>query len=349
MKDVYREKTPVLVSVIILNYNGRRYLHRLFSSLNDQTLPAFEIVFVDNASSDGSVYLVKELCKTLRNGLSIKIIEEDTNFGYCQGNNLGASVVKDGTKYLVFLNNDTYVDANWLQNLVQSAELDNKVGFVGSRIDDVYGSSFSTIALNCDVFGQTERIALSIDGANDKRLNLRFFYCSGASLLVPKKVFWEVGGFDEALFMYHDEIDLCWRIRLSGYNPIIEPSSICYHATSSERGLNLPVWKYYHGIVKNRLRVLLKNYNVNSLLKYFPQTMALIIFRGVLSCLVNRNVYYLSALVKGFLWNIKNLRGTFLKRLEIQQLRKVTDENILAFMLPYSLEFAYFKRFLIHA
>jgi GT2 family glycosyltransferase len=347
----YQKQSPIMVSAIILNYNGSRYLHRLFSSLNNQSLSAFEIIFVDNASSDDSIDLVKRLCKNLRKGLSIKIIENNRNFGYCKGNNIGASVVQNGTKYLVFLNNDTYVDAHWLRNLVQTAELDNKVGVVGSRIDTVQKSFFSTIALACDFYGQTECMVLPIaDGQKASSIDLKFFYCSGVSLLVPKKVFWEVGGFDEALFMYHDEIDLCWRVRLSGYKLTVEPSSICYHVTnSSEHGLSLPVWKYYHGVAKNRIRILLKNYATSSFLKYFPQTVTLIVLRGLLLGLINQNVCYISALIEGFLWNIKNLRGTLLERLETQRLRKVTDEDILAYMLPYSLEIAYFKRLLVHA
>lgn len=347
----YQGQSSIRVSVIILNYNGSRYLQRLFSSLNNQSLSTFEIVFVDNASSDDSIYMVKQLCKNLRKGLTVKIIENDRNFGYCKGNNIGASVVQNGTKYLVFLNNDTYVDAHWLRSLVQNAESDNKVGLVGSRVDTVQKSSFATIALACDFYGQTEGIALQIaDGQKVNSIGVKFFYCSGASILVPRKVFWEVRGFDEALFMYHDELDLCWRVRLSGYKVIVASSSICYHVTnSSGYGLNLPVWKYYHGIAKNRIRVLLKNYATSSLLKYFPQTVTLIVLRGLLSGLVNRNVCYISALIKGLLWNIKNLRDTLSKRLETQRLRKVPEEDILAYMLPYSLEIAYFKRLLVHA
>jgi GT2 family glycosyltransferase len=341
---VCQERRP-MVSVIILNYNGRQYLHKLFYSLNRQSLLAFEIVFVDNASSDDSVNLVKQLSKNLRNGVSVKIIKNDRNFGYCKGNNIGASVAKNETEYLVFLNNDTYVDTDWLRTLVQVAKLDNTVGAVGSRIVNVLKSSFSTIALACDSYAQTDCINVPI-GYEQKPsdANLKFFYCSGASFLIPKDVFWEVGGFDEALFMYHDELDLCWRIRLYGYKVAFASSSICYHIQNPVYGLSLPVWKYYHGIVKNRLRVLLKNYSMNSLLRYFPQAVTLIALRGFLSALVNRNVYYLSAFIKGIFWNLKNLKSTLLKRNTTQQLRKVEDKEILENMIPYSLEIAYFKR-----
>jgi GT2 family glycosyltransferase len=341
-------QNPVIVSVIILNYNGSQYLESLFSSLNNQSLPEFEIVFVDNASSDNSVNLAKQLSTKLRKGLSIKIIENDQNLGYCGGNNIGASLIMKSVKYLVFLNNDTYLDTNWLRELVTAAESDKTIGVVGSRIaDPMQNSSICTVAFACDFYGQTEGIPLCIPNQNNADLQeLKLFYCSGASFLIPKKVFSEIGGFDEALFMYHDEIDLCWRVRLSDYKIMIAFSSICYHITkSTASGLSLPVWKYYQGIVKNRLRVLFKNYTEISFLKHFSQAVVLISLRGLLSFAVNRNVCYITALIKGVFWNIKNLRSTLLKRFETQKLRKVSDNVIFKTMCPYSLEIAYFKAY----
>jgi len=293
--------------------------------------------------------MVKQLCKNLRKGLTVKIIENDRNFGYCKGNNIGALAAENGTKYLVFLNNDTYVDANWLRNLVQKAESNSELGMVGSKIG-VTREDLAIIAMACDYYGQVDSIVLrTANGQKTNYTNLKFFYCSGASLLVPKKVFWEVGGFDEALFMYHDDIDLCWRVRLSGYEVAVESSSVCHHVPNhSAYGLNLPVWKFYQGIAKNRIRVLLKNYAASNILKYFPRTVALIVLRGLLLSLVNKNVRYIVALFGGFLWNIKNLRDTQLKRLRIQHFRTVPDKNILANMLFHSIEIAYFKRFLVH-
>lgn len=339
-------QNPVIVSVIILNYNGSQYLDRLFSSLNNQSLPEFEIVFVDNASSDNSVNLAKQLSTKLHKGLSIKIIENEQNLGFCGGNNIGASAVMNSAKYLVFLNNDTYLDTNWLRELVTAAESDKKIGVVGSRIaDHRKNSSICTVAFACDFYGQTEGIPLCIPNQNNADLQeLKLFYCSGASFLIPKKVFFEIGSFDEALFMYHDEIDLCWRVRLSDYKIMIAFSSICFHITKSTAyGLGLPVWKYYQGIAKNRLRVMLKNYGSASFFKYFFPTVILIVLRGMLSALVNKNARYMLATIKGFSWNIKNLRSTLIKRFDAQRIRTVSDAVISSYMVPCSLEVLYLK------
>lgn len=337
----------VIVSVIILNYNGSQYLDRLFSSLNNQSFPEFEIVLVDNASSDNSVNLVKQLVTKLRKDLSIKIIENDQNLGYCGGNNIGASVAANSIKYLVFLNCDTYVDTRWLNELVQTAESENKVGIVGSRIINPTGNfSADTVAFACDSYGQIEGESTCVsDKKNTNFQELKLFYCSGASFLIPKKLFWEIGGFDEALFMYHDELDLCWRVRLLGYKVIITFSSICFHLTKSTAyGLSLPVWKYYQSTAKNRLRIMLKNYGSNSLFKYFVPAVVLIVLRGVLSAFVNKNARYFLAIIGGFSWNIKNLRSTLIKRFETQRIRNVSDAVISNYMVPSSLELLYLKR-----
>lgn len=340
-----------IISVIILNYNGNQYLNRLFSSLNIQSFTKFEIIFVDNASHDDSIEIVKQLCDNLRKGIMVKIVNNLKNYGYCKGNNIGATFANKNAKYLVFLNNDTYVDVNWLQELYINAESDSKIGVVGSKVIVMPNGSQSGAIFACDRYGQIEGINLQKRSEIKENLqDLKFFYCSGASLLIPRKIFFKIGGFDESLFMYNDDLDLCWRARLYGYNITVALSSICYHLTNSTGyGLNLPVWKYYHGIAKNRLRVLIKNYSIITLLKYLPQTIILIVLRGLLSSLVNRKVGYISAGVYGLFWNLKNLKNTLMERHKIQRLRKVRDDRIVHSMVNYSLEITYLKRLLLHS
>lgn len=338
-----------LVSVIIVNYNGSPYLQRLFSSLYNQSFSNFEIIFVDNASSDDSINIVEKLRKDLGKDLVIKIIRNERNLGYCKGNNIGVLSTDNRSKYLVFLNNDTYVDADWLKKLVERAKSDDLVGAVGSKI---ISNGHVMMGLACDVYGQTEGIVLwdrdTKEVTHHTHQRAKLFYCSGASILIPKDVFQKVGGFDETFFMYHDDIDLCWRIRVAGYRIVLESSSVCYHIKDDFKsgfGLDLPVWKFYHGLVKNRIRTLLKNYTMINIVRYLPLSIILIALRGLLSSFINRNVQYIIVLIMGLLWNIKHLRDTLLKRMSVQQLRKVSDKEILLHMLPHSLEITYFKRF----
>lgn len=342
-----KEKKPVVVSVIILNYNGQRYLPKLFSSLKKQSFSTFEIIFVDNASSDDSVHLVRKLSKKMPVDIAIKIIINPKNFGYCKGNNIGASMVHKDSKYLVFLNNDTFVNRDWLLNLVNVAKKGENVGVIGSKIVSL---GTPIMALTCDFYGQTDYLVpLNAIKTEVFDVTKNFFYCSGASLFVFRQAFIDVGGFDEDFFMYHDEVDLCWRIRLSGYNILVAPLSICYHLSDPFIvGLKMPVRKYYYGVARNRLSVLLKNYSVSSLLKFYPLTIFLIVFRGLLFSLFNKNVHFLLVTIKGLLWNIKNFGKTLSKRKQVQRHRRVNDSIILSYMLHHSIEVLYLKSILLH-
>ncbi|MBU4076011.1 MAG: glycosyltransferase family 2 protein [Euryarchaeota archaeon] len=115
-----------LVSVIIVNYNGKQYLKNCLSSLSAQSYPAIEVIFVDNASSDGSVeYVRKEFP-------SVRIIESKKNLGFAKGNNLGIREARG--ELIATLNNDTEVSSRWLEELVSAMNSDKKVGMCASKM-----------------------------------------------------------------------------------------------------------------------------------------------------------------------------------------------------------------------
>jgi GT2 family glycosyltransferase len=301
----------------VLNYNGGKDLPSLFNALNVQSIAEFEIVFVDNASSDNSLAIAREQCTKLRSGISVRIIENSENYGYCKGNNIGASYACKTSDYLVFLNNDALVGLNWLLNLVYTAKRNNSVGAIGSKmveslpVDNSNDKPAESI-FTCDIYGQTEGLTLR---ASDYNHSVPSFYCSGASLLIPRNIFNKVGGFDDALFMYNDELDLCWRIRLAGYDILTANDSLCFHKRNlSTNGLKLPVWKFYHGVSKNRLRVLIKNYSSKNLLKTLPLAISLVILRGLLSAIKNQNVDYIIVTFEGLFWNLKEFEKYSFKK-----------------------------------
>jgi GT2 family glycosyltransferase len=160
----------------------------------------------------------------------------------------------------------------------------------------------------------------------------------------------KVGAFDAALFMYQDEVDLCWRIRLAGYKISYAAEAICYHFGSPtdilEYNLRMPVWKFYYIHGKNRIRVLIKNYSYSNLIKRLPGTLTLIYTRGLMLTVINKNPKYLLAVLKGSIWNVLNIRDTINQRRIVQHFRKINDNQIQQFMLTYSLELAAFKELL---
>ena len=115
-----------LVSVVVLNYNGKIYLERCLSSLLNQTYPYVEIILVDNASSDDSVNFVRTRFP------AVKIIENEENLGFAAGNNVGIRIAQG--KYIVTLNNDTEAHPEWLEHLVRVAESNETIGMCASKV-----------------------------------------------------------------------------------------------------------------------------------------------------------------------------------------------------------------------
>ncbi|MEM7815328.1 MAG: glycosyltransferase family 2 protein, partial [Candidatus Aenigmatarchaeota archaeon] len=120
------------VSVIILNWNGKQFLKDCLNAVFNQTYNDFEVVFVDNASSDGSADFVKQefLCE-IKSG-KLKIVINDRNYGFAEGNNIGVRNSSPDSEYIALLNNDTVVDPNWLEELVRILDEDKTVGAVCS-------------------------------------------------------------------------------------------------------------------------------------------------------------------------------------------------------------------------
>ena len=211
--------STILISAIILNFNGRKWLPRCIGSLGEQTiLSQIEIMVVDNASSDGSAQLAKELID--KTGASGKVLENGANLGYCEGNNRGAAAASG--KYLMFLNTDLWLEKDCLEALTSSAESE-KADCASPMVLDYDNDNFQfNGATGYDLFGYLSTPRLPIKAG-------RIFAVPGCALLVRKAVFDRVGGFDKEFFMYADEADLAWRLTLSGAKTITVPQSRVHH------------------------------------------------------------------------------------------------------------------------
>jgi GT2 family glycosyltransferase len=249
-------KAP-LVTVVILNYNGRHWLTRCLESLGKQTLLAkTEIVVADNASTDGSVELARELLA--RFALSGKVHENGGNFGYCEGNNRGAA--QGAGKYLLFLNTDTWLEPDCLERLLEAAEAAGAES-ASPLVLEYENDRFQGNGANgFDLFGYlTNRKSPLPRG--------RIFAVPGCSLLVSRAAFEQVGGFDTELFMYADEADLAWRLTIAGALTVTVPEARVHHrgaVTANPKGGEKVVEFRTNEMVRffatrNSLLVLLKN------------------------------------------------------------------------------------------
>ncbi len=257
------------VSIVIVNYNGVRFLPELFDSLEKQSFKDFEIIVVDNASTDDS-------CNWLKKRKDIKFVRSKENLGFAGGNNLGVKLAVG--KYIVLLNNDTIVDKKWLEELVKAIEKDGKRGAVVSKIYltkpgldkkvfDSAGSLYNNIG-SCWSRGYLEEDKGQYDQEEEVPMG------TACSLLFRKEILEKTYLFDDSFFMYVEEFDFNLRIRQLGYSIYYVPSSIVYHKTSqavrgktgNKRKEILFKQKYGNA---NRLNVLIKHYPACQLFKNF--------------------------------------------------------------------------------
>ncbi len=246
------------VTVIIINYNGRQYLEELLSSLHDQTHTSFEAVLIDNGSTDGSVGFIKEFAAWVR------LVPEETNLGFAEAANQGAQL--SDAEYLVFLNTDLSLAPDWLERMVEAADRDLQVAAVAPKMllfrDPIrlngVGGCMNALGYTWDR-GMFEKDC----GQYDEQAEVLF--ASAAAALFRKSAFLESGGFDERFFMYHEDVDLGWRLWLSGYRIVTQPQSVVYHhfgaTTASAKGMD---WREILG-ERNNIRALIKNYSPSNL------------------------------------------------------------------------------------
>ena len=231
------------VSIIIVNYNGKELLQKCLDSLLKVNYDNFEIILVDNNSTDGTVEFIT------KNYPSLIIIKLDSNKGFAEPNNVAAKISKG--KYLLFLNNDTVVTPNFISEMVKVMETDKKIAVCQSLLLKPDGSVDSSGDF-IDHLGVVYNSKTKIDEIREVSS------ARGASMLVRSDIFEKLDGFDQKFFITFEDVDLCWRSWILGYRVLIIPTSIVYH----EGGITIKKIKSeiaFHGF-KNQLAMKITNF-----------------------------------------------------------------------------------------
>jgi GT2 family glycosyltransferase len=302
------------VSVIIVNYNGKKWLKKCFDSLLSQTYKNFEIIFVDNNSSDNSIDFIEKNYKDER----IKIIKSDDNLGFAGGNNLGINEAKGD--YILFLNNDTWVENNFIKDI----------------FDFYKNNSYDVVApyeRNYDPNIELELYKISIDILGQpiyfkKKLSKsKEFYLSGVSLFFSKKLYQGTKGLDNNFFMYFEEIDWFWRLHLLNKTFSHIPDVFVYHKGAGSTGDGI---KYMSFLWRNQntLQMLLKNYYTITLIFILPIYILQNIIEMIFFLIVLKPKISLSYL-QGWYFNIRYLNRTLGTRSWVQSNRKINDWKLM--------------------
>ncbi|MCH8494865.1 MAG: glycosyltransferase family 2 protein [Balneolales bacterium] len=260
-------------SIIIVSWNALHHLKRFLPSVTETSHPRFEIILADNASTDASTGWVGE------NYPSVRVVKLDKNYGYCGGNNRAAKHARFDN--LIFLNNDVSVEANWLQPIdkllasnsqiaaiqpkLRSVEVPDEFEYAGAAggFIDRYGYPYC----RGRIFDTTEKDTAQYDQSSP------IFWASGAALCVKKSIFNQLGGFEESFEFHMEEIDLCWRIQLSGKQVWYCPQSVVYHLGGGSLPPDNPRKVYYN--FRNNLLMLVRNHPSKGLFRCMIVRLAL--------------------------------------------------------------------------
>jgi GT2 family glycosyltransferase len=304
-----------VISIIILNWNGRKFLKECLDSLLVQTFREFETILVDNGSSDGSVLFVRE------NYPWVRLVLLSENLGFSEGNNRGLLVCRGS--FIVTLNNDTRVAPGFLAEMLGSADPERKIGMVAAkivaylepgRIDGVgVKIAKNGMAYNIGV-GETDR------GQFDAPERV-FGPCAGAALYC-RAMLDQVGFFDPEFFAYQEDTDLAWRGRLAGWKCVTAPKALVYHIHSATSG-KMSAFTVYH-VQRNKWCVVFKNWPLGIILKHLPSIIACDAAALLLAVMTGRGIAALRARIDV----LRNLRRVLDGRRKVQELKKLSNMDI---------------------
>jgi GT2 family glycosyltransferase len=218
-----------VVSVIVLNYNGRRWLAGCLDALATQAgAPPFEVILVDNGSTDGSPALVRTQYPAVR------VVDSGANLGFAAGNNLGAR--QSAGRYLVFLNNDTVPERDWLSRLCAALDERPLCGLATSKL--VLMDDPSRLDSAGDGYLRAGGAYKRGHGrpSADFGVSREVFGACGAAFAIRRELFERLGGFDESFFMVYEDVDLSYRARLAGFRCWYAADAVVRHAGSATLG-----------------------------------------------------------------------------------------------------------------
>jgi GT2 family glycosyltransferase len=250
------ETQKIKIAVVVLNWNGKVWLEKFLPNLVKHSLEA-TVFMADNASTDDSVDFVKN------NFPNVKIIINVSNGGYAKGYN--DALKKIDAEYFILLNSDIQVTDSWISPIIDLMDSDKKIAacqpklldYKKRNIFEYAGASGGFIDIlgypfcRGRIFDHLEKDKGQYDDA------IEVFWASGACLFVRASHFYEIGGLDEDFFAHQEEIDLCWRLKNSGYKIMVQPKSLVFHVGGGTLNASSPFKTHLN--FRNNLFMLFKN------------------------------------------------------------------------------------------
>lgn len=256
------------VAVVILNWNGRKFLEKFLPSVLNSTYSNLKIIIADNASTDDSVDFIQSHYPQL------SILQNPTNEGFAKGYNSALKQVDSA--YYVLLNSDVEVTPDWITPVIDLMVANPKIAACQPKLLDFNNrSTFEYAGASggwLDSFGYPFSRGRIFDTCEEDHGQYNeavpCFWASGAALFVKAEAYWQAGGLDEYFFAHQEEIDLCWRFKSLGYEVYAQPQSVVYHVGGGTlpKGNSKKVFLNY----RNNLIMMAKNLPFKSLVTKLP-------------------------------------------------------------------------------
>lgn len=300
-----------LVSVIIVNYNGRELLGASLQSVLRQTYRPIEVIVVDNASSDGSAALVRGQFP------DVLLVESPVNRGFAGGNNLGWS--RSGGELVAFLNNDAVADPRWLETLVGTLQRENLT---------LACSLVLTEGVPAEYYARNGTLNFIGYNVMEVFTDLSMvFYASAAALLVRRDAV--EAPFPEEYFLYQEDVYLSWLVRLKrGRIAMVQKSVVRHRGSASTRRQPSSLVTFYQE--RNRVLNCLIFFAPGTLLRLMPYLLLDAVFKTALSLVSRRKS--LRGILGSYLWILSHPRHILTLRAGVQRQRMVSDGEVLSLL-----------------
>ena len=307
-------------TVVVPNYNGRRFLEACLRALTEQAHQPAEIILVDNGSEDESVAFMGAHFPTVR------LIQQGMNTGFAAAVNAGIRASR--CPIIVTLNNDAIAEPGWLDWLLAPFATDQRIGMVASKMLFVKPHGIINSAGIC-----IDRLGIAWDrlggepDTNDERVVDVFGACAGAAAY-RRTLLDDIGLFDEDFFAYLEDADLAWRAQLAGWRAVYAPMARVTHWHSATSVEGSPFKSHLLG--RNKVWLIAKNYPQPQLWHYLPLIVAYDAAAVLYALLKYRDLHALRGRIEG----LRNLRCALAKRKRVQATRCVPAESVVARLEP---------------
>jgi GT2 family glycosyltransferase len=320
--------TQTILSIIVLNFNGKDVLENCLRSVMESEYEDFEVIVVDNASTDESLKVVREFASR---DSRVRLLQNSSNLGFCAGYNAGARIAKGS--FLALVNNDTEFPSNSFKEIIGVMETDSRIGLCegkillpGNRVS-YPGKRFNPIVTisNTDFFPEQDR------GQYDRVHEI--FSAGGVAPVVRTSVAKQIGLYDPDLWWTNDIEDLSWRVHLGGYRVVFVPSAVVHHIARLGGGWykkDIRMRVAFHS-TKNHLYVLLKNGSRRTLLKYVPVIVAIRSAELFYLFLSNKPDLFASK-IRAHLWLLRHARHIVKERRRVQSGARISEKEFQSLM-----------------